>query len=170
MTDPPGPAEELTPEEIWARCSNLQHRTFLALARKARDDEESEGEGEARFDLTPIVGDIEPATITFVLRATGRFQEHYVRFEEAAIVKFEEETTLSTDEVQSFGSTYIVPFLLPFVEVGFARMCSEVREKAPRFPFVVVSGRVFADDKAQIFTDQDSEEPQPSILDTDSSG
>ena len=107
------------------------------------DDADPGAEDEDSFGLTPLVVEYGPTSILIVLRAEGRFEHRLVRFEEAAQIKFDEEVNLSDDEVKAFGADYILPFLLPYVESGFARLCAEVGETPPEFPFTV-KGRLYA--------------------------
>ncbi|WP_349269133.1 hypothetical protein [Mycolicibacterium parafortuitum] len=149
MTEAATPPESaVSPDEIWDRVTGINHEVGLALVRRWLDDDEDAPDGEdgaePEIDLRPSIKEVEPKALTLGLRAEARFPSHLVQFEEAATVYFDDEQEFSTADIRTFGTRVVLPFLLPYVESGFRRMCAEADLYPPPFPYLAVKGVLYS--------------------------
>ncbi|MGV9479474.1 hypothetical protein [Gordonia aichiensis] len=128
--------------EVWDSVTSVDHHTFIATARGYRRDgsDAPSGEDINTITLTPYIGENEGEWFVISLKASAKLPNYFVEFEEAARITLDADLQLGFEELQEFGSEYVLPFLLPYVESGFTRMCREVDERPPRFPFIVMQG------------------------------
>lgn len=134
--------EHRPPGEIWDKTTSIDHHTFVAVARAYRADRDDapNDNDTGGIALTPYIGQNKGDWFVISLKASSKLPGHLVEFEEAAQVVLDTDLQLTFDELREFGSEYVLPFLLPYVESGFTRMCREVDERPPRFPFITMQG------------------------------
>ena len=63
-------------------------------------------------------------------------------------MKFSEPHEYSESDLQDFATEYVLPFLIPYVEVGLERICYTLRETPPNFPLYIIKGTMYINESA----------------------
>lgn len=140
-----------TPQNIWDAAASISHSASYFLARHVktnRDEDSIDAAPVGAIKLRPGIGQPSKTKVLVRLRALARLDNHAAVYEEGAEVKFSEPHEYSESDLQDFATEYVLPFLIPYVEVGLERICYTLRETPPNFPLYIIKGTMYINESA----------------------
>jgi hypothetical protein len=139
------------PHEIWEAATSMSHAASYFLARHVKDEREDDSIDNApvgTIRLQPSLGRSSKAMVGIRLRAHARLESHIAIYEEGAVVNFDDTELFNEEDLQSFATEYVLPFLMPYVEAGLERICFTLKQPPPEFPLYIVNGRMYLNESA----------------------